>query len=778
MRTPGEPEGEAGAGAPRARGAVGAHASAAAETPRARSFRAARARVPLGGKAAARLLTFLERRGLTPVSKKGPAVASAPHLARVSSARSGRSKATDYQRALAGRPGRRTTTGAAGGQVPWRFLGPSSIPRGQTYGSGAGASPAVAGRVAAVAVDPKAPGHLLVGSAGGGIWETKNAGRNWVPRTDDQPSLGIGALVFDPSDPNKAYAGTGEGNSLEVPGQGLLRSTDGGTSWTLVAAKTFAGSFFYRMVVDPTDGRRLFAATSLGTFRSTNSGTSWTRLRSALTWDISLGTNFPMQPNAPAELLAACEDGLYRSVDRGTSWTRVRPPSSPQSFVNVVGRMAVAHAPADAGVAYVFAARQDSVWLWRRHSPGGAFAEVPLPSLDPPGPGEPGNGISQSWYDWCLGVSPSNPDVVFIGAIDAFRGRRSTTGNWTWTDISSRASGDSIHPDQHTVVFDPSDPQVVYFGNDGGLFRSPNDGDSWESLNNGLAITEFEYLAQHPQSRTWIIGGTQDNGTLRNRRAGVWDQIALGDGGDCAVEQSSPLTCYHSYYGMAMERSRSGGDTWKDVTPPVPKNYYALFYPPLEANGKTVARAGESAWISDDEGDSWAEVGLPSGDRASAMTFTADGRLLVGREDGRIFRLRKAGGGWGGVKELATPRRGGYVSDLLAQPANGERFWATFSTLNGGHVYLSDDGGSAWQDVTANLPDVPVSAVETDPKNPDRIWVATDRGVFQSTNRGSSWSLFGSGLPRALAVDLAFHARLRLLRVGTRSRGVWEVKVP
>jgi photosystem II stability/assembly factor-like uncharacterized protein len=629
--------------------------------------------------------------------------------------------------------------------------------------------------VAAIAVDPADSSHLLVGSAGGGVWESADGGSTWTPRTDDQPSLGIGAVAFDPSAPSRVYAGTGEGNTLEVPGQGLLRSDDGGTTWFLTAQSDFGGAFFYRLVVHPADGTRVFAATDGGTYRSTDGGESWSRRRTGLTWDLSLGLARGSAPGAE-EVLAACQDGLYRSVDAGTTWAKVSLPGSPPTFAGAVGRMAVAHGPSDPGVAYAFAARKGSAWLWRRGAVDEKFAQVPLPSFDPPGTGQPGYGLSQSWYDWFVGVAPDDPDTVYLGAVEAFRGQRSQAGKWTWTDISSHSRGDSVHPDQHTVAFDPSQPAAVYVGNDGGIFRSPDRGDTWVSLNPGLGITEFEYLAQHPTARTWIIGGTQDNGTLRNRGGGVWDQVALGDGGDCAVERSSPKTCYHSYYGMAMDRSRSGGDTWDDVTPPVPDDYNALFYPPLEAAGTTVARAGESVLISDDEGDSWMEVSLPAGEVATAMTFASDDLLLVGRGDGGIVAVERTDGSWGEAQKLASPRRA-YVSDLLAPAGTPDRYWATCSTLGGGHVFLSSDAGATWKDVTANLPDVPANAIEADPRDPDTVWVATDAGVFRSTTRGRSWSLYGEGLPRALAVDLAFHAQLRLLRVGTRSRGVWEIEV-
>src|SRR5438445_759813 len=137
------------------------------------------------------------------------------------------------------------------------------------------------------------------------------------------------ALAFDPSDRTKAYAGTGEGNSLDVPGQGLLRSTDGGTTWSLAAAPTFAGTFFYRLVVDPLDGRRLFAATVHGLFGSTDAGANWTQLRKRVCWDVSLAST----PNQPGELLAAFDDGLCRSTNAGASWQKPALPGGPADFV-------------------------------------------------------------------------------------------------------------------------------------------------------------------------------------------------------------------------------------------------------------------------------------------------------------------------------------------------------------------------------------------------------------------------------------------------------------
>src|SRR5205823_1064260 len=149
----------------------------------------------------------------------------------------------------------------------------------------------VIGRVASIAVDPNDPKHLLVGGAGGGIWESKDTGATWAPRTDQLQSLAIGAITFDPTAPNKVYAGSGEGNFYFNLGAGVYKSTDGGTTWTVSASAPFVGVGFYDLVVDPQNPAILYAATTSGFYKSINSGGSWSLKRAAKCWDISVHPN-------------------------------------------------------------------------------------------------------------------------------------------------------------------------------------------------------------------------------------------------------------------------------------------------------------------------------------------------------------------------------------------------------------------------------------------------------------------------------------------------------
>ncbi len=648
----------------------------------------------------------------------------------------------------------------------WRPLGPFSIPHGQTYGSGPGSRPSVAGRISAVAVDPGNADHILIGAAGGGVWETRDAGRTWQPRTDNQPALVTGAIAFDPTSPAIVYAGTGEGDFFWWLGAGLLRSTNGGTTWALHTAAPFAGRGFYDLTVDPLDGNHLLAATTAGLYESANGGTTWAQRRSQRTWDLSMHPAVAGDPNSTDEVFAACADGLYRSTDGGTTWAVVTLPGAPAAYQ----RCEVCHAPSNGDIVYVFAAGSTgAAFVWRRDTFGGAFSAVTPPAALSTG---------QAWYDWFAAVAPNNPDILYLGAIEVHKGVRSATGTWTWTTLSAQAAGDSIHPDQHAIAFSPTDPNVIYIGNDGGIYRSPNGGTSWQSLNKGLSITEFEYLAQHPQFEAWVIGGTQDNGTQRHEGEEVWYHVQDGDGGDCGVNAAAPYTCYHTFWGMGMERSTTGGGwgSWTWVGPNPPGGYNALFYPPLEVNDNVVVQAGATVFISTNGGATWTEVALPAGAGvASALAVPSATRVYVGTSNGRIYRLELTGGTW--LATQLTQPRTGFVSDILVDPTNAQRLWATYSTLGGSHVFRSDNDGTAWIDVSAGLPAIAINAIVVDPTNTNMAYVAADVGVYRSTNAGASWAAFSNLLPNALVKDLLFHPASRLLRAATQSRGVWEIAV-
>jgi hypothetical protein len=232
----------------------------------------------------------------------------------------------------------------------------------------------------------------------------------------------------------------------------------------------------------------------------------------------------------------------------------------------------------------------------------------------------------------------------------------------------------------------------------------------------------------------------QDNGTVRRQGTQGWTQVALGDGGDCGTNMAHPDVCYHSYWGMSLERSSRRGErgSWRPVTPPDSgrDQFRQLFYPPLEVNARVVVKAGEVVCVSSDSGATWTKVALPpvalpdgrsGASIASALAIPTTDRVLVGTIWGDVFRIDRHPDDpeWTASPTKLTRPRDGWISDLLVDPDLPQRYWATFSRLGSaaepvpeGAVLRSDDHGVTWNDVTANLPRIPVNAIVNDPPIP------------------------------------------------------------
>lgn len=769
-----------------------------------------------GGKALARLQFFEIQRGIGPSSPpqtaRGSGTASAAPAAQAPASaggqdREGRPGATSspYEATMrASYESRRSMAAAAashplamspaGGPPPnppaqWRSIGPFNIPNGQTYGTGPGSRVAVSGRVSAIAVDPSNPRHVLVGAAAGGIWETFDDGAAWAPRTDDMPSLAIGAIAFDPQDSHIVYAGTGEGNAFFHLGAGVIKSTDGGTTWQVIATDPLRGKGFFDLKIDPLNRQHLLAAlmgyqTTGGLYESRDGGVTWSVKRGGRAWSVSIRPAAAGAQPGAQEIFVAGYDGLFVSHDTGINWTQVNLPGAPAN----ISRMAVAHAPSNGDVVYVWAAADPNIpdpkdprtamptpYLWRRSTAAGSFATIKRPPL---------SRTSQAWYDWYLAVAPNDPNVVYVSDLELHRGEK-VGATWKWTELSDKTNGDSIHPDQHCIAFGTGDPNVVYAGSDGGLFRSPDRGQRWIPLNPGLCIAEFEFIVQHPQTTDWILGGVQDNGTLRYEGGPVWTHVADGDGGGCGINNSQPDTCFHTFYAMGMERSTTGGavNSWTDLGQQMnvaqADDYPdgALFYPPVAVKDNFVAQGGITVYMSANNGDTWNTCALPAAvGKSSAIAVDSPTRVYAGTESGSIVRLDWNGAHWGAAT-LAQPRNG-YVSDLKIDPGDPQKLWAAYSTMGGDHVYRSSDGGVTWQSVSAGLPaNVPANVVAIDPAHSDRVYAGLDSGVYRSLDGGATWVGCSAGLPNALVKDLGFHQPSRRLRAATESRGVWEIEV-
>ncbi|MGH8007987.1 MAG: WD40/YVTN/BNR-like repeat-containing protein, partial [Candidatus Binatia bacterium] len=448
----------------------------------------------------------------------------------------------------------------------WINVGPAPILGGQ-IGFRGNARP-MSGRVADVVVDPNNASRWLIGAAQGGVWETRDAGAIWTPKTDDQASLSMGAIAFAPSNPNIVYAGTGEAvfSGDAYAGAGLLKSTDGGDSWQLLAVSTFAKTAFSDISVHPTNPDTVLAATThgfagrgvsapfppppTGIFKSTNGGVTWSQQLDGEATDLEVDPgNFNKQYAAIGNIFDSSANGVYRSTDAGETWTLINGPWS--TLTAGVGRIELAIAPSNPNTLYV--SIQDAfngtfsdgrlLGLWRTDNAFAAtptWTQVPTVSHDYCGTNVafPSAG-GQCWYDHEISVDPTIANTLYAGGIDLWKCTNCGTSP-TWAEVGTKVSklpGQSIHQDQHAMAWVGN---RLIVGNDGGVWSTTDGGNTWANHNTNLAITQFYDGSIHPTNPNFALGGSQDNGTEKWTGTDAWQWIFSGDGADNAISSSDP----------------------------------------------------------------------------------------------------------------------------------------------------------------------------------------------------------------------------------------------
>ena len=390
-------------------------------------------------------------------------------------------------------------TVAGVGSNRWTWMGPGNI----------------GGRTRSILVHPTDPATLWLGSVGGGVWKTSNGGATWAPLADFMGSLAVSTLALDPTNPNTLYAGTGEGfyNGDAMRGAGIFKSTNAGKDWSQLPATATANFFWVNRLAIAHNGQSLLAATRNGLFRSTNGGTSWTALGSPVNVEI-LDVRF--HPTDNSLCIAGGRNGMaFYSSNGGASWAAASGLATPGGFA---GRVELAYAKANPNTVYA-SVDNNSGEVFRSNDGGKTYAKQNTGT----------NYLgSQGWYDNTIWAGdPTNVNLVVVGGLDLYR---STDGGTTFTQISQWWQAPaSAHADHHAIVAHPNyngdSNKVVYFANDGGIYRTDNvstvQGTSgWVSLNHYYGVTQFYGAGGNLASGRVVAGGriTARSDTRRRRR--------------------------------------------------------------------------------------------------------------------------------------------------------------------------------------------------------------------------------------------------------------------
>ena len=656
----------------------------------------------------------------------------------------------------------------------WTLIGPSPIGNVD------------AGRVAALAIDPRNPQVIYAGAAQGGVWKTTNGGASWTPLTDTQCSLATGSIALDPLNPDIVYVGTGEQNYSgdSYYGCGVLKSTNGGVSWTTLGGSIFdtntggarIGSFAIVPGVPPaTQSSVLLTASTFGVYRSADAGLTWTRITIAANPN-SQATDIVVHPSNPNIVFAAysstgfnAANGIYRSTNGGVSFPTKLVNGLPTANV---GRIRLAIAPSGPDTMYAAVHNTSSsqlLGIWRSIDGGENWLQMTAQNA---------SCGSQCWYNLHITIDPRNAATLYLGGVALYK---SVDGANTFTNI-----GSSIHVDHHAFVFDPTNANIVIAGSDGGVYRSINAGMTWASINANLAITQFYHGISFGQlGAAQMLGGTQDNGTAAYSGLLRWPRVIGADGGYTAINPVTGMsfgeTQWSSSFGGPRRALTFTGPFGSPLQNGIDMADAALFIPPIEMD---VARphilffGTSKLYRTHDNGDSWLAInptpGRTANGRVSAIApARSDSNVIyVGTSDGNVQVTTNGGTNWSS-RIVGLPTR--YITDMVVHRSNADVAYVTVSGFGTGHVWKTSNAGVNWQNISSNLPDLPVNGMTLLPDG--SLHIGTDLGVYRTTNDGASWEPFGRGLPNVAVFDIAYHRATSTLAAATHGRSIFATTV-
>ena len=698
-------------------------------------------------------------------------------------------------------------------------------------------SATMSGRISAIAGtrEPSGKVTLFIGAASGGVWKSDDSGTRYRPVFDEQPVQSIGAIALDPKNPKNVWVGTGESwtrNSVSI-GDGIYKSTDGGETWTHTGLEK--SERIAKIAVSPKDGDTVFAcvpgalwsdSTDRGLYKTSDGGNTWTQILKGP--NLSTGcTAIAIDPTNPDIMFAAMWDfrrkgweyrsggesptapsasGLFRSRDGGASWTDITPEANKGFPKKPYGRIAVAIAPSNAKRVYAFVESPESA-LFVSDDAGLTWEKRDKSQWM----------VWRPFYFANLIVDPKNPDRVFktdgslIVSEDAGKSF-ATVGGFQGT-----------HGDAHDVWIDPTNTQVVFVGDDGGMWYSYNSGSKWWKGEN-LPVSQFYHVSADDNDPYRVYGGLQDNSSWVGESqypGGVtnaqWENMYNGDGFWMFPDPADPDYIYAEYQGGEIARVNRHTHEARNIKPRPNYNEKLRFNwntpIALSPNEKgTIYVGAQFLFRSRDHGQTWERIspdlttndpqkqkqeqsGGVTVDNSSAEIHTTiysssespkDKSLIwVGTDDGNLQLTRDGGKTWTNViGNVPGLPKNSWVSWVQASNFDAATAYAAFDRHTFGdmapYVFRTTDYGKTWTPLVTPQESRGVRGyahvVKEDLVQPNLLFLGTEFGLFVSIDGGKNWAQFkGNHFPAVAVRDLAIQPRDNDLVLATHGRGIWIV---
>ncbi|NQU22688.1 MAG: hypothetical protein HQ567_15535 [Candidatus Nealsonbacteria bacterium] len=690
------------------------------------------------------------------------------------------------------------------------------------------------GRIAHVAIDPRNRSTWYLATASSGLWKTTTRGITWTPIFDQGGSYSLGYVTLDPNNPEVVWLGTGENSSNRSVGygDGVYKSTDGGQTWKHLGLRD--SQHIGKILVDPRNSDVVFVASQgplwspggdRGLLKTTDGGRTW---KAVLEISENTGvTDVAFDPRDPDVIYAASyqrrrhvglligggpESAIYKSADGGKTWKKLTAGLPKVD----IGRIALAVSPQDPDVVYalITAARGEG-GFFRSADRGATWTrQSNYDALDPQYYGE-------------IYADPHQFDRVY--SMDV-RVQVTEDGG-----KSFRAVPWQMHVDNHAMAFDPTDPNYLLVGNDGGLYETFDRGQTWRHFTN-LPIAQFyRVTADNALPFYNVYGGTQDNGSMGGpsrtlNRVGIrtseWIQTGGADGMQPQVDPEDPNIVYSTSQNGGISRldKRTGRGVGirpaGDPNGPAVRWHWDSPFIISPHSPKRLYLAGSRLYRSDDRGDNWHPVSpdltrqldrdaIPvmgrvwGEDAVQKHRFTtalsvgsalaesplSEGLLYVGTDDGLLQISEDGGKSWRKIEAFPGVPEWTYVSDVCASQHDARTLYVALNNYQQGdfnpYLLKSTDCGKSWASIAGNLParHVVWSIVE-DHENEDLLFAGTEFGLFFSVTPSHGdpvnqsegarrWVQLRGGAPTVQFRDLQIQRRENDLVAATFGRGLF-----
>jgi photosystem II stability/assembly factor-like uncharacterized protein len=696
-------------------------------------------------------------------------------------------------------------------------------------------SATMSGRIAAFdAVAGKDGKTLLyVGAASGGVWKSTDGGTTFKSVFDKQDVQSIGALAIDPSHTDTIWAGTGEGwtrNSVSI-GDGIYKSTDGGNSWKNMGLPN--SERITKIIIDPHATDTVYACVpghlwndspDRGLYKTTDGGAHWNQVLKGA--NLSTGcASVSLDPKDSSVVFASLWDfrrkgwtfrsggetptspsasGLYRSADGGKTWTEVTDAANKGFPKKPFGRIAVSIAPSNANIVYAFVESNESA-LFRSDDGGKTWDKRDKSQLM----------VWRPFYFASLIIDPTNPDRVFKPDLSL---AMSTDGGKSFSNV-----GGGTHGDHHVIWVDPTDPQHVFTGDDGGLWQSFDGANRWWKQNN-LPVSQFYHVSLDDTDPYHVYGGLQDNACWVGDSAypggitnGRWENMCGGDGFFMYSDPSDPDYIYAETQGGEVIRVNRNTHQARSVKPLANYKEKLRFNwntpMALSPNDKgTIYMGAQFLFRSRDHGQSWDRIspdlttddkqkqkqeesgGVTVDNSAAEMHTTIysisespkqAGMIWAGTDDGNLQITRDGGKNWTNViKNMKGVPEHSWVSWVQASNYDAGTAYAAFDRHTFGdmtpYLYKTTDYGASWKALVTPQASKGlrgyVHVIKEDIEKPNMLFAGTEFGLWVSIDGGATWAQFkGNDFPAVAVRDLAFQKRDSSLVLATHGRGIWIV---